>query len=79
MTTDYMIQLTRYKDGERRQSSEIHITAHNFQHAVQRASDLLEGNQLADPKGDFEIASIRCEKLGGPICDHGWLTSDEVS
>lgn len=78
MTCSFEIRLTRYKNGERRQSSAYHVQTADFEHAVERANDFVRGAREADLDAEFEIASIRADGLGGETCPFQWQTQAEL-
>jgi|TARA_Y100000310_G_C20563456_1_gene754250 hypothetical protein len=78
MTVQFQITLTRYKDGERRQSAPQFIQAEDFRQAMQFAEAMLTGCRMDDNAGEFGIAQISMSGLGGPTCKSGWQTSEET-
>ncbi len=78
-TSQYEIHLTRYKNGQRRQSAACFTQAVDFDDAVKFAQTLVQGSRDADPDAEFEIASVTATGLGGPTCEYAWVTEEELA
>jgi hypothetical protein len=75
------IRLTRYRNGERRISTPIHVQAADVSDALRTASRMVDGLVQGDPEGSYEIVSVEMTGFHGTVCDGSrWFeTSAELT
>lgn len=75
---EFEIVLSRWKVPERRQSAPYVVLAKDFATAVRMAAIFCEGQRWADPKAEYEIASVVHKGLSGPKCSEEWSIPKEL-